>query len=146
MNRSKTGVWLLAGAMALPLAAQAETQTPAPDTAAAVPKTVNGIPYVTGGVGMEERQAMQSASPDYNLKLTFADRGSGEYRSAVAVDIRDMRSGVQVQADQAGPLFYTQLPAGRYKVTATAAGRQQQKVITVARHGDRSLAFYWDAQ
>lgn len=139
MNRLKTGAWLLAGAIALPLAAQAQ------DTGVAVPKSANGIPYVTGGVGLEERQAMQSVSPDYNLKLMFADKGSGEYRSDVAVDIRDMRSGVQVQADQAGPLFYTQLPAGRYKVTATAAGRQQQKVITVARHGDRSLSFYWDA-
>lgn len=106
----------------------------------------NGVSYVTGGVGSEERQAMRELSPQYNVKLTFADRGTGEFRSGVAVQVRDMRGNVRLQADDAGPMLYAQLPPGRYRVTANVDGRQQQRTITVGNGGSRSAAFYWDGE
>jgi hypothetical protein len=109
-------------------------------------KSSNGTVYVTGGVGSEERQAMRELSPQFNVKLTFADRGTGDYRSGVAVEVRDMRGNVRVQTDDAGPLLYTQLPPGRYRVTANLEGQQQQRTITVGPGGSKSAAFYWDAE
>ncbi|GAB2841135.1 hypothetical protein GCM10027277_05160 [Pseudoduganella ginsengisoli] len=106
----------------------------------------NGVNYVTGGVGSEERQAMQEVSPQYNVKLTFADKGTGEYRSGADVEVRDMRGNVRLQANDAGPLLYAQLPPGRYRVTANVDGRQQLRTITVGNGGSRSAAFYWDTE
>lgn len=109
-------------------------------------QTSNGVSYVTGGVGAEERQAMQELSPQYNLKLMFADKVTGEYRSGLSVEVRDMRGNVRLQADDTGPMLYAQLPPGRYRVTANVDGQQQQRTVTVGRQGSRSTAFYWDAE
>jgi hypothetical protein len=106
----------------------------------------NGVNYVTGGVGSEERQAMRELSPQYNVKLTFADRGTGDYRSGVAVEVRDMRGNVRLREDDAGPMLYAQLPPGRYRVMANIDGQQQQRTITVGNGGSRSAAFYWDGE
>jgi hypothetical protein len=110
------------------------------------PQSANGVPYVTGGIGMEERQAMQELSPQYNVKLTFADKGTGDYRSGVAVEVRDMHGNVRLQTNEAGPLLYARLPPGRYRVTANADGQQQERTISVGSHGGKAAAFYWDAE
>lgn len=109
-------------------------------------KSSNGITYVTGGVGSEERQAMAELSPQFNVKMTFADRVTGDYRSGVAVEVRDMRGNVRMQTDDAGPMLYAQLPPGRYRLTANVDGQQQQRTITVGNAGSKSTAFYWDAE
>jgi len=106
----------------------------------------NGVTYVTGGVGSEERQAMRELSPQFNVQLMFADRGSGDYRSGQSVEVRDMRGNVRMQAEDTGPLLYAQLPPGRYRVTATVDGQRQQRTISVGRGGSQSAAFYWDAE
>lgn len=109
-------------------------------------KSSNGVTYVTGGVGYEERQAMQELSPQFNVKLTFADKGTGDYRSGQSVEVRDMRGNVRMQAEDTGPLLYAQLPPGRYRVTANVDGQQQQRTISVGSSGSKSAAFYWDAE
>lgn len=109
-------------------------------------QTSNGVTYVTGGVGSEERQAMRELSPQFNVKLTFADKVTGDYRSGQSVEVRDMRGNVRLQADDTGPMLYAQLPPGRYRVIANVDGQQQQRTITVGSHGSRSTAFYWDAE
>ena len=118
----------------------------AQDDATVEQRTANGIAYVTGGVGLEERQAMQELAPQYNVKLTFADKGTGAYRSGVAVQVRDMQGNVHIETDQAGPLLYAQLPPGRYRITANADGQQQQRTISVGSRGGKAAAFYWDGE
>ncbi len=107
-------------------------------------QTSNGVPYVTGGVGSEQRQALQELAPQYNVKMTFADRSTGDYRSGVALEVRDMRGNVRLRTEDAGPMLYAQLPPGRYHVTANVDGQQQQRTITVGRGGGKATAFYWN--
>ena len=51
-----------------------------------------GIRYLSGGVGDSERTELDAMSHQYNLRLLFAMQGSGEYLSAVRVNILDARS------------------------------------------------------
>jgi hypothetical protein len=38
---------------------------------------VDKVPFLNGGVGNDQQQAMQAVHQDYNWLLTFATRGSG---------------------------------------------------------------------
>lgn len=100
--------------------------------------------FVTGGVGMEERSQMLASKPDYNVRMTFATRGSGEYRSDVQVEISDTKGNVSLSARDAGPLMYVNLEPGRYRVTATAAdGQVQRRDLQVQAGRSKELYFYW---
>lgn len=101
-------------------------------------------PFVTGGVGVEERSEMLASKPDYNVRMTFATRGSGEYRSDVQVEITDRSGASALQAREAGPLLYANLAPGRYRVTATAAdGQVQRRDLQVQAGRSKDLYFYW---
>lgn len=103
-----------------------------------------GQEFVTGGVGMEERGQMLASKPDYNVRMTFATRGTGEYRSDVQVEISDTKGKVNVNARDAGPLMYVNLEPGRYRVTATAAdGQVQRRDLQVQAGRSKDLYFYW---
>lgn len=102
-------------------------------------------PFVTGGVGLEERSQMLASKPDYNVRMTFATRGSGEYRSDVQVEITDRAGATTLQARDAGPLMFVTLAPGRYRVTATAAeGQVQRRDLHVQAGRNKDLVFYWN--
>ena len=108
------------------------------------PKVENGIRYITGGVGLEEREAMQEAfdSGDYNLKIVLATK-NGPYLSLVPVRITDATGKVMLETDQTGPWLYVNLPRGKYKITATY--NRMERTRTVSVNGGMNMAtFYWD--
>ncbi|XLZ71312.1 carboxypeptidase regulatory-like domain-containing protein [Massilia sp. SR12] len=101
--------------------------------------------FVTGGVGLEERSQMLASKPEYNVRMTFATRGSGEYRSDVQVEVTDRAGATAVQARDAGPLMFVNLAPGRYRVTATAAdGQVQRRDLQVQAGRSKDLYFYWN--
>jgi len=100
-------------------------------------------PFVSGGVGMEERGQMLATRADYNLHLTFANRGSGEFRSDVQVAITDTKGNVSLHARDAGPLMYVKLDPGRYRVEVSAEGQSQRKDVVVQAGRSKDLYFYW---
>lgn len=112
---------------------------------AAMPGT--GVVYAGGGIGVEERAVMEAARGEFNLRMTFASKGSGAYRADVGVEIRQLplSGGMPVfQLENTGPLLYASLPPGRYEVMAQSGGRQQVKQVALSGHGARELVFYWD--
>ncbi len=80
--------------------------------------TAQGFPYVTGGVSSEEREILEQSANVYNVRLTFAEKG-GAYLSDVNLVITDTKAKEIVAILTNGPLFYIQLPPGRYDVSAT---------------------------
>src|SRR5690606_2797019 len=64
------------------------------------------VSVLHGGVGAEDRAAMQAQAADYNLHLTFAAKGSGAYLSDVKVVIRDARGKTLVDTVTSGPWLY----------------------------------------
>jgi hypothetical protein len=98
-----------------------------------------GIPYASGGVGSDERQAMTALSGQYDLKLEFAMR-EGDYLGDVQVSVR---GPVNLEAVAEGPWFLVNLPAGTYQVTAVNGSVATTQSVTVGAMGQKRLVFLW---
>lgn len=103
-----------------------------------------GFRYMTGGVGLEEREIMRSWGTDYNLKLTFAEL-SGNYLSDVRIMMEDQSGKEIVNMTTNGPWLYVKLPAGTYDVKATFEGETRQIKNLHLPKGDRvTRLLHWD--
>jgi hypothetical protein len=105
-------------------------------------QTAQGIRYVSGGVGEDERAELEALSGQFNLRLLFAMQGSGDYLADVRVRILDPSGAVVLSAESKGPWFFAQLPPDTYTVEVSALGQSQRQT---ARIGPRQfrLNFYW---
>jgi hypothetical protein len=104
--------------------------------------TGGGIPYLSGGVGRDEQEALQAVRGDYNLHVTFAQR-DGHYLSDVHVTILDDHGATLLEAVAQGPWLLTNLPPGKYSVSAALRGKAQQRIIQVPAVGQAAVYFYW---
>lgn len=131
---------MLAGMVAMVLSVTvAGAAAPGADLA---PKKRDGITYVSGGVGLESRAAMEAMAKDYNVKLVFALE-SGEYVAGVRVDIRGASGAKLLEAVADGPWLMARLPAGEYTIGATYAGKTQSRKASVKATGRQALHFRW---
>jgi len=106
----------------------------------------NGIAYVSGGVGSEERAALAALSREFDLKLTLA-LASGDYVGDAAVRVTDAAGKTVLDAPTDGPLFYAQLPPGTYTVTVSRnGGHELQRSARVGDGGQAHLVFTWKAE
>lgn len=85
------------------------------DSVILIPSVQNGISYIGGGVGVAERAALERWAKDYPLRIEMARR-NGEYLGDVRVKVFDAKGNLLLDALSDGPLFYLQLPSGRYAV------------------------------
>jgi uncharacterized protein YigE (DUF2233 family) len=111
----------------------------------AVFQTPNGISYVSGGVGDESIDRLNAMARDFNLKLVFALK-SGEYLSDVGVRIADAKGNVLVETTADGPWFFSRLPAGRYQIAVSYAGKVIKQAITLNAKTLRHVDFRWNAE
>jgi len=106
------------------------------------PQTQGEVTFVTGGVGEDERSAMQAMRADYNLNLLFSVKGTGEYVSDVKVRITDSRGNILLESVSDGPMLFAKLKPGRYIVSVEREGHQViDKTVTVKQRA--SLSFTW---
>lgn len=103
----------------------------------------NGIAYLSGGVGEDESKAIQQ-SVGYNLHMTFAVGTQNEYIPDVTVTIEKAQGQTVLTLNDAGPLVYVQLPAGKYTVVATRNGETRRDVAEVGNGAARNLVFHWN--
>ena len=87
--------------------------------------TKQGYAFMSGGIGIDERNQMMGKAHLYDLELSFADR-SGEYLSDVQVVIKDERGHEIVNTTTNGPWFYIDLPTGKYDVKATVDNQTRE--------------------
>ncbi len=99
--------------------------------------------YLNGGIGAESQTAMLAQRDAYNLRLTFAEAGTGAYLAGVSVSIEPVGSGSLLgpYAD-CGPLFYVHLQPGNYRVTASYQGSAQTRAIHIGQHAVDNV-MYW---
>jgi hypothetical protein len=99
------------------------------------------VPFVSGGVGLENREEMRALEPSYNLRLVFAS-ATGEYLAGVGVVIRTTEGNTVLRTVSEGPWLYVKLAPGTYTVSAEQDGASITKRIVVG--GRRStLHFSW---
>ena len=106
------------------------------------PKHYGNIPYISGGIGLDEREALNSLATGYNLKLMFAVP-AGNYLADVRVEIRNASGQLEVDAISEGPWFFAHLPPGRYNVSVSFAGSTQRQDVQVSGGGRSQLNFFW---
>lgn len=105
-------------------------------------KSYNGISYVSGGIGFDERKALDTVGKTYSLKLVFAKMG-GAFVAIVDVEIKDNAERTIFKATSRGPWLYADLPSGRYTVTAASKGARIEKEIIIDGSTQTEARFYW---
>jgi hypothetical protein len=88
------------------------------------------VRVTTGGVGVEEREALER-DPAYNLKVVAVAQ-SGQYLADVEVRILDARGAPVVETRTNGPWLMAELPPGRYRLVASFGGASQARDFTAA--------------
>jgi hypothetical protein len=106
------------------------------------PMSYNGVSYVSGGIGLGERQKLETMSKDYNLKLVFAIQ-KGNFLADVKVMITNGGGHTVLEATSEGPWLFAKLTPGTYNISATVAGKTIQKVVQVRDGGHSQLSFVW---
>jgi hypothetical protein len=106
-------------------------------------KTAQGFSYMSGGVGSDERAAMEERGKAFNVKLVFAAE-HGPFLADVTVVI-DGEQGTEIASfASVGPWFYVHLPPGRYGVKATYMGKTKGiRNLQVAKDKTLTLGLTW---
>lgn len=135
------GLSVLAWVLTKPIFADSSAENPPGIVKSA---TERGFPYMSGGIGIDEREVMQSWGGAYNLKLSFAET-SGTYLSDVKLLIEDEKGREMIRTTTNGPWFYVQLPPGTYTVKATFEDETKQIKNLHLAEGDRATRLlHWD--
>lgn len=97
--------------------------------------SAENVVYVTGGVGDDERQAIEASKADYNVHITNTSK-TGAFEGDVHVIITEQgQSDTPMLNLVSGPLLYVHLPQGKYMVTATLGERKISKPFTLKKKG-----------
>ena len=105
-------------------------------------KDYEGIAYVSGGIGLDEREALSAIASEYNLKIVFALK-EGNYLADASVLIKNAQGRTVLDAVSDGPWFYARLPAGQYAVTVTMMEKANTDKVQIKPAGQSVLHFYW---
>ena len=107
-------------------------------------KTNQGYPYLFGGVGSDEREAIEERAKGYNVKLIFAEK-RGAFISGVTVLLATAKGAEIASLMTQGPWFYIQLPPENYSVKATFKGQTKQiKNLSVPKDKRVLQRLIWD--
>ncbi len=111
----------------------------------AIVQTAGGVSYVSGGIGTDSIDRLNSLASEFNLKLVFALK-SGDYVSGVKVTIVDAAGKTLLETTSEGPWLLTRLPAGNYQVTATFTGMAEKRTVTVGAEQLKTVDFRWASE
>lgn len=139
LNRSLISAALIATAFAAPVFAANSATTGAdqfgdptvtmgPGQVVALADT-NLYVVASGGVGDEERAALESQAGRYSMRMIFSE-SNGQYIVADHVSLR--KQGAEVMSmNNAGPLLYAQIPPGQYSLAVSYRGVTQTRNVSI---------------
>lgn len=107
---------------------------------APVAHAVGEMRYLSGGVGIDERDAMREQMEDYNLRLKFAAVG-GAYLAKVMVRIEDPSGRRLLDAQSDGPWLFVKMPKGKYKLIVENGGISQAREVDLSKHAAADVVF-----
>ena len=108
-------------------------------------QTAGGVSYVSGGVGDDSINRLNSLAKDFNLKLVFALK-TGEYVNGVKVTIANAAGKTLLDTASEGPWFLAKLPAGNYQIVANFEGKTQKRTLAVGAGKLNTLDFRWSSE
>ena len=98
------------------------------------------IAYITGGFGSEERAALEGVSNQYNLQIISSNK-EGALVADTHITVFDTAHNIILDT-VSGPLFYAELPAGKY-VIAISHGEVVQRKDVIISGTNSHLHFTW---
>jgi hypothetical protein len=101
------------------------------------------VPYISTGVGADEREELLAKEKDYNLKVITAAK-SGDYLADVKVVIESARKERVLDTTMKGPILLAKLAPGTYTIRATSDGQTLTRTVTIPAQGLRQVDFRWD--
>lgn len=106
-------------------------------------KTIQGEPFVTGGVGLGDREAMEKERRKYSLWVQTAAK-SGAFLSDSTVNILDKSGKPVLDAKLQGPWLFVNLKLGEYTVRATHDGKILEKRTHIHPGDHHEIVFHFD--
>lgn len=117
------------------------------DRADALPtvRIQGGVPYLSGGIGAEESQALKAASARYSLVLTLTatEDGHDVFIADVPVTVQDWSGVTVLDVIAGGPYLLVDLPPGRYRIRATYKDQPKSADANVAAGKTTRLSLAW---
>jgi hypothetical protein len=100
--------------------------------------------FLSGGIALGERAALESRRNDFNLRVLTAAKGSGEYLANTEVKIVDKSGRIVLNTRLDGPWLLVNLKPGEYTVDAWYAGQRVQKSTTIHPNEHLEMNLYFD--
>jgi hypothetical protein len=100
------------------------------------------IAYISGGIGDDELAAIEAVKNDYNVRVTSADK-TGHFRGDTEIVIQDMKRNPLLDVIAQGPIFYAQLPNGRYIIEGISEGQSKTQTIRITTGKSVPVHFSW---
>jgi len=109
---------------------------------------MNGIEYMSGGVGSDEAELMETVAPRWPATFEFAvkDGKRADFAAEVVVTVRNASGETvlsRVVAD--GPFMVARLDPGHYEVEATLGGQTLKQQVDVLPGSPSRTTFVWPA-
>ncbi len=102
-----------------------------------------GISFLSGGVGVSEREILKEMGRPYPLKLVFSNK-KGEYLSNVNVEVFDSMNKNILTIISNGPWLFIDLPSGTYHLEASVRGdRKRISEIGIPERGQKVVSVLW---
>jgi hypothetical protein len=116
-------------------------------------KTPGGLPFLSGGISVEDRATMHAERSDYSLWVATVAKPSGAYLAGARLRVVDLKSKAAVlEREMDGPWLMLSLPAGQYQIEATFKPDGSDKFqtlserVTIAQSGLRQSVLRFDSK
>lgn len=96
---------------------------------------MNGIDYVSGGVGVEQVVVMHRFAGRFNVHMHFVNEADGSSLSDITVTLFDARREIVLLVLSEGPLLYLQLPPGDYRALVRSERAIECRTLRVRVNG-----------
>ncbi len=107
--------------------------------------TTQGLAFISGGVGQDERETMSSRRNQFSLHLTAAAKRSGAYLGDVQIRIVEAASGrIVLETTMDGPWLLVGLALGEYRIEARHANQALAKSTRIHASDLHEVIFYFD--
>ncbi|MGZ8192355.1 MAG: carboxypeptidase-like regulatory domain-containing protein [Methylobacter sp.] len=107
------------------------------------PQAQGDVTFISGGIGENERNALEAMKGNFNLSLLFAVKRTGKFIADVNVRIADAKDNTVVETVAEGPYLFARLKPGKYRVTAEKDGNVMRQKARVSDRRTTTLSFYW---
>ena len=108
----------------------------------------HGVEYMSGGIGSDEAQLMETVSPRWPATFEFAvkDHKGADFAADVHITVRDS-SGVALLDNvvSGGPFMVARLEPGNYEVEARIGSQVLKQPLHVLQGAAAKAVFEWPA-